>query len=366
MSRIYLSPPEIQSGEYVALKTVLDSNWVAPAGPHLAEFEEAVKSCAGGVSHAVAVNSGTAALHLALLALGIGPGDTVACPTLTFAASANPIEYCGAEPVFIDSESRTWNMDPVLLQNALESENNIKAVIVVHLYGQCAEIEAIRELCNQHGVALIADAAEALGASRNGQAAGSFGDLSFFSFNGNKIITTSGGGMLLSENWEWIEHARYLSTQAREPVRHYEHRTIGYNYRMSNVLAALGTSQISGLRHRIERRKAHFIAYKKAFADLESFSMMPVDPSGEPNYWLSCLLVDNLRDTLIKSLEAESIEARPIWKPLHLQPAFASCKVYGGAQAEQLFDEGICLPSGSGLTQEDRQRVIDIVRSQIT
>ena len=209
MSRIYLSPPEIQSGEYVALKTVLDSNWVAPAGPHLAEFEEAVKSCAGGVSHAVAVNSGTAALHLALLALGIGPGDTVACPTLTFAASANPIEYCGAEPVFIDSESRTWNMDPVLLQNALESENNIKAVIVVHLYGQCAEIEAIRELCNQHGVALIEDAAECIVQVEMGKQPDRL--VTFpFSFNGNKIITTSGGGMLLSENWEWIGmHAIY-------------------------------------------------------------------------------------------------------------------------------------------------------------
>ena len=366
MSHIYLSSPEILPEDHAALEAVLASNWVAPAGPHLAEFEDAVKFQAGGVSHALAVNSGTAALHLALLALGIGPGDAVACPTLTFAATANPVCYCGAEPIFIDSELRTWNMDPALLEDALNSENNIQAVIVVHLYGQCAEIEAIRELCKKYNKPLIEDAAEALGASRGGLPAGSFGDLSFFSFNGNKIITTSGGGMLLSENKEWIERARYLSTQAREPVRHYEHQAIGYNYRMSNVLAALGTSQISGLDGRIKRRKAHYTAYSDAFADVESVSMMPIDPNGASNYWLSCILIGDQRDTFIEALERESIEARPIWKPLHLQPIFASSKQYGGAQAEKLFEEGICLPSGSGLTKEDRQRVIDIVRSQIT
>lgn len=347
------------------MEAVLASNWVAPAGPHLEEFEGAVRVRAGGAGHAVAVNSGTAALHLALLVLGIGPGDVVACPTLTFAASANPVRYCGAEPVFIDSEERTWNMDPALLAEALESERNIKAVIVVHLYGQCAEMELIQGLCRKHGVALIEDAAEALGASRHGEAAGSFGDLSFFSFNGNKIITTSGGGMLLSGNGEWIERARYLSTQAREPVRHYEHRETGYNYRMSNVLAALGTSQLSGLDGRIARRKAHFAAYADALADLEGFSMMPVDGAGEPNYWLTCLLVGGLRDGIIEGLEAESIEARPIWKPLHLQPVFASCRCYGGGVAERLFDSGLCLPSGSGLTPEERQRVIETVRASI-
>ncbi|MGC6455069.1 MAG: DegT/DnrJ/EryC1/StrS family aminotransferase [Coraliomargaritaceae bacterium] len=365
MSRIYLSPPEVRAEDHAAIEAVLSSNWVAPAGPHLAEFEEAVKSRAGGVSHALAVNSGTSALHLALLALGIGPGDVVACPTLTFAASANPVCYCGAEPIFIDSELRTWNMDPELLADALRTEKNIKAVIIVHLYGQCAEVRAIRQLCDQHGVPLIEDAAEALGASRHGQAAGSFGDLSFFSFNGNKIITTSGGGMLLSENQDWIHHARYLSTQAREPLRHYEHREIGYNYRMSNVLAALGTSQLSGLEGRIERRKKHFIAYSEAFANLERVSMMPIDPVGKPNYWLSCLLVDDRREAIIEALEDESIEARPVWKPLHLQPVFASCRLYGGKIAEQLFNEGLCLPSGSGLTREERNRVIEIVRTQI-
>lgn len=361
MSRIYLSPPEVLPEDHQAIDAVLTSNWVAPAGPHLEAFEAAVRSCAGGVGHAVAVNSGTAALHLALQVIGLGPGDAVACPTLTFAASANPICYCGAEPVFIDSEKETWNMDPQLLEKALRSKSNIKAVVVVHLYGQCADMDAIIGLCKKYEVTLIEDAAEALGAKYKGQAAGSFGDLSFFSFNGNKIITTSGGGMLLSENEEWIERARYLSTQAREPVRHYEHQAIGYNYRLSNVLAALGTSQLSRLQGCMGRRKVHFEAYRDAFSGIEAFRMMPLSSSGEPNFWLSCLLVGEWREGLIDALERHSIEARPLWKPLHLQPVFSSYTCFGGTVAEGLFSEGICLPSGSGLTSVERDRVIDVV-----
>lgn len=363
MSRIYLSPPEIRPEDYTALDAVLASNWVAPVGPHLEAFESAICSRVDEKRHAVAVNSGTAALHLALLVLGVGAGDAVLCPTLTFAASANPVRYCGAEPIFIDSEAQSWNMDPALLEAALRSEENIKAVVVVHLYGQCAEMDAIEALCRKYKVALIEDAAEALGATYEGRPAGSFGDLSFFSFNGNKIITTSGGGMLLSGNRDWIEKARYLATQARQPVRHYEHREIGYNYRLSNVLAALGTSQLARLDAIIEQRKEHYLAYKDALGGLDGFAMMPLRDNGTPNYWLSCVQVGDRRDAIVEALEAESIEARPIWKPLHMQPVFTTSPCYGGAQAERLFAEWLCLPSGTSLTAAERQRVITVVRA---
>ncbi|MGB0344449.1 MAG: DegT/DnrJ/EryC1/StrS family aminotransferase, partial [Coraliomargarita sp.] len=275
----------------------------------------------------------------------------------------------GAEPIFIDANPDTWTMDPDLLEAELDrlaaAGTPAKAVVPVDLYGQCCNYERIEAICARHGVPIVEDAAESLGSTAFGRPAGSFGQIGVFSFNGNKIITTSGGGMLLSGNGAWIERARYLSTQAREPVRHYEHRETGYNYRMSNVLAALGTSQLSGLDGRIARRKAHFAAYADALADLEGFSMMPVDGAGEPNYWLTCLLVGDQRDGIIEGLEAESIEARPIWKPLHLQPVFASCRRYGGGVAERLFAGGLCLPSGSGLTPEERQRVINTVRDSI-
>ena len=363
MSRVYLSPPDISPKDHNALDAVLSSNWVAPVGPDLAAFEKAIGERLKR-DYAVALNSGTAALHLALQALEIGPGDTVICPSLTFAASANPICYCGAQPVFVDSESQTWNMDPVLLEQALIEHSSIKAVIVVHLYGQCAQMDAIVKLCDKYKVALIEDAAEALGATYQSQPAGSFGDLSFLSFNGNKIITTSGGGMLLSNNADWIERARYLATQAREPVLHYEHKEVGFNYRLSNVLAALGKSQLGDLDSRIEKRKAHFEAYRTELSDLPGVNFMPIAPTGEPNYWLTCLTSAQVdRTVILEALEAQSIEARPLWKPMHLQPVFSDCFCYGGSVAEELFQQGICLPSGSSLSSKDRGRVIAAVRA---
>ncbi|MEO0510501.1 MAG: aminotransferase class I/II-fold pyridoxal phosphate-dependent enzyme [Verrucomicrobiota bacterium] len=364
MPRIYLSPPDITAQDHVRVDEVLTSNWVAPVGPHLKAFEEAVADRVG-VEHCLALNSGTAALHLALKVLGIGPGDEVICPSMTFAASSNPICYLGAEPVFIDSEPRTWNMDPALLEEALKERPKVRAVIVVHLYGQCAEMGPILELCKQYNLPLIEDAAEALGARYRGEAAGSFGDLAFFSFNGNKIITTSAGGMLLSRNPEWIEKAGYLASQAREPVMHYEHKEIGYNYRMSNVLAGLGLSQFGDLDRRIAAKREHFEAYSRAFENLDGLRMMPVGDSESVNYWLTCILVDGMakRDQIISALEDEDIEARPLWKPMHLQPIYKSRIFYGTGVSESLFESGVCLPSGSGMPEADRERVIAVVKN---
>jgi len=367
MPRIYLSPPDITEQDHAHVDAVLTSNWVAPVGPHLDAFERAVAEHVG-VGYALALNSGTAALHLALKLLGIGPGDEVICPSLTFAASANPICYLGAEPVFIDSEARTWNMDPDLLEQALKEHPKIKAVIVVHLYGQCAEMDPIIELCRKYDLPLIEDAAEALGASYQGRPAGSMGDLSFFSFNGNKIVTTSGGGMLLSPRSEWIEGARYLATQAREPGIHYEHKEIGYNYRLSNLLAGLGLSQFEDLERRILAKRQHFESYAAAFSDLDGVDMMPLADTGAANYWLTCLTINancarSNACAVIEKLEANAIESRPLWKPMHLQPVFAGKPFYGSGLAEKLFQRGLCLPSGSGLSSHDRNRVIEIVRS---
>jgi len=370
MPRVYLSPPEIRPDDHRALESVLASNWVAPVGPDLGRFEAALCERTGRRA-AVAVSSGTAALHLALQVLGVGPGDTVLCPSLTFAASANPVCYCGAEPVFVDSEPETWNIDPDLLAEALEALSaegrRPRALILVQIYGQCAKMEPILELCERFGLPLIEDAAEALGASYRGRPAGSFGRMSFFSFNGNKIITTSGGGMLLSDDAEAIERARYLATQAREPVAHYEHREVGYNYRLSNVLAALGLSQLSDLDRRIASRRRHFEAYREALGGLPGLDFMPIAEEGEANYWLSCLTVDPARagvsrDELIAALAEADIEARPLWKPLHLQPVFRDCRVFGGGVAEGLFENGLCLPSGSSLREVDRDRVADLIR----
>jgi pyridoxal phosphate-dependent aminotransferase EpsN len=370
MPRIYLSPPDISSQDHASVDAVLTSNWVAPVGPHLDAFEAALAQRLQR-THALALNSGTAALHLALQILNIGRGDAVVCPTLTFAASANPICYLGAEPVFVDSEPRTWNMDPERLEEALQTRQDIKAVIVVHLYGQCAEMDRILELCAAYKVPLIEDAAEALGASYHGQAAGSMGAFSFVSFNGNKIITTSGGGMLLTNDAKAIDRARYLATQAREPVAHYEHKAIGYNYRMSNLLAGLGLSQLSDLDRRIATRRAHFEAYQTALAHLPGVKFMPITEPDAANYWLSCLTIDPeqsgcTRDGLLAALAANDIEGRPLWKPLHLQPVFKDKQCFGGALATQLFNTGLCLPSGSSMSEQARQTVIDSCHAALT
>ena len=371
MPRIYLSPPDISTRDHAAVDAVLTSNWVAPVGPDLEAFESAVAQLAER-QYAVALNSGTAALHLALQLLNVQPGDSVICPTLTFAASANPICYCGADPIFVDSEPRTWNMDPVLLELELgeraASGELPKAVIVVHLYGQCADMDPILAVCERYGIPVVEDAAEALGASYKGRPAGGMGAFSFFSFNGNKIITTSGGGMLLADKGSWIDRARFLATQAREPVAHYEHRELGYNYRLSNVLAGLGLSQLDDLSRRIAAKRAHFEAYRAALGELPGVRFMPIEDPDAANYWLTCMTIDPVdggssRDAVIAALEAADVEARPLWKPLHMQPVFQDCASIGGECAEGLFATGLCLPSGSALSVADRSKVIEGVRA---
>jgi len=466
-SRIYLSSPHLGTQEFEFVREAFASNWIAPLGPHVDAFEKefgqilqegteateknsvsSVSSCANSQMHCAALSSGTAALHLALKLVGLQRGEDVFCSSLTFSASANPIVYEGAKPVFIDSERASWNMDPALLEKALEDRKKKgklpRAVILVHLYGQCADIDAIAALCENYGVALIEDAAEALGATyfshkkaqeaqnrpesqvssglgsspvkldqsaealgatyfshkkaqeaqkkpewetqESGMAAsakstaghsspftrhsispGTVGKLGVFSFNGNKIITTSGGGMLISNEEDLIKKARFLATQARDPAPHYQHSEIGYNYRMSNVLAGIGRGQLRVLAERVNARRANCAYYEKAFADLAGVSFMPEAPWNRCTRWLTCILVDPAafgadREAIRLALEAENIEARPVWKPMHLQPVFADCDRFGGEVAEDLFNRGLCLPSGSNLSEADLQRVVDVVR----
>jgi dTDP-4-amino-4,6-dideoxygalactose transaminase len=363
MPRVYLSPPHLSGRELDYLRDAIESNWVAPLGPHVDAFEAELTELTG-VPHALALSSGTAALHLALVVLGIGPGDEVACSSLTFSASANPIRFVGAEPVFIDARPNTWTLDPTLLQRALVERPAIRAVIAVDLYGQCCEYEAIRALCDAHGVALVQDAAESLGATYRDEPAGAQGDLAAFSFNGNKVITTSGGGMLVSRNAEWIEHARKLSTQAREPAPHYEHTEVGFNYRLSNLLAAVGRAQLAVLADRVEARRRINGRYRELLAEVPGISFMPEAPYGRSNCWLTCILVAPVeagtdRERIRLALESEDIESRPLWKPMHLQPVFRDAPVFGGETAAKLFDHGLCLPSGSALTDEDQRRVVE-------
>ncbi|MBK7539766.1 MAG: aminotransferase class I/II-fold pyridoxal phosphate-dependent enzyme [Myxococcales bacterium] len=366
--RIYLSAPDLAGTELALLRDALESNWIAPLGPHVDAFE-AEMAARLQVPHAVALSSGTAALHLALQVLGIGAGDEVYVSTLTFAATANAVAYVGATPVFIDSEDASWNIDPVMFAQALDHAAAAgklpKAVIVVDLYGQCADLEPVVEACRRHGVWVIEDAAEALGATYRGRPAGWFGDLSVLSFNGNKIITTSGGGMLLSRNPQWIERARHLATQAREPVRHYEHKSVGYNYRLSNLLAAVGRAQLGDLDRRVARRRAINVGYRQGLSDLPGWQFMPEAAFGTSTSWLTCATVhsERERDSILDGLGALGIEARPVWKPMHLQPVFAHHRALGGAVAERLFRRGLCLPSGSGLTPADQDEVIAAVRN---
>jgi dTDP-4-amino-4,6-dideoxygalactose transaminase len=370
MARIYLSPPELTGRELAMLGDAVASGWIAPLGPHVDAFEaEAAERTA--MPHALALSSGTAALHLALLVLGVGRGDRVWTSTLTFAATANAIAYVGAVPVFVDSDRVSWNLDPDLvieqLDRAAERGTLPKVLIGVDLYGQCADWAPIAAACRRHGVAIIEDAAEALGATYRDRPAGSFGDLSILSFNGNKIITTSGGGMLLGTRKAWIDRARHLATQAREPVRHYEHNDIGYNYRLSNLLAAVGRAQLADLDRRVAARRAIQARYRSTLGELPGWSFLPEASFGRATCWLSCATIDPVafgqpRDQVIDRLAAHDIEARPVWKPLHLQPAFAGTEVFRGEVAETLFRDGICLPSGSSLTPADQARVIEVVR----
>jgi dTDP-4-amino-4,6-dideoxygalactose transaminase len=356
--RIYLSPPHLSGRELDYLRDAIDSNWVAPLGPHVDAFEAELSELTG-VPHAVALSSGTAALHLALVVLGIGRGDEVACSSLTFSASANPIRFVGATPVFVDARADTWTLDPELLARALDERPAIKAVVAVDLYGQCCDYDRIRALCDGRGIPLLQDAAESLGATYRDEAAGAQGDLAVFSFNGNKVITTSGGGMLVSRNPDWIEHARKLSTQAREPAPHYEHTEIGFNYRLSNLLAAVGRAQLEVLPERIEARRRINARYRELLPEVE---FMPEADYGRSNCWLTCVLVDE-PEPIRLALEAEDIEARPLWKPMHLQPVYRGAPVYGGEVSARLFARGLCLPSGSALGEADQDRVVEIVRA---
>ena len=357
MTRVYLSPPHQTGRELKLVKDALDSNWVAPLGPHVDAFEAELAAQAG-VGHALALSSGTAALHLALVVLGLGRGDEVACSSLTFSASANPIRYIGGSPVFVDCDE-TWTMDPDLLDRAL-SERDVKAVIAVDLYGQCCDYDRVRAVCDAHGVPLVQDAAESLGATYNGAPAGGQGDSAALSFNGNKIITTSGGGALLSDDGAKIDHARKLSTQAREPAPHYEHTELGFNYRLSNLLAAVGRAQLEALPERVAARRRVNERYRELLPGVE---FMPEAAYGRSNCWLTCILVDD-PESIRLALEAEDIESRPLWKPMHLQPFFADAPAYGGEVSARLFARGLCLPSGSALSDEDQLRVVEVVQAR--
>lgn len=369
MSRIYLSPPDVSDADRAAISRAFEGGWIAPLGPEVDAFEKELAS-ATTRSHGVALSSGTAALHLALLNLGVGPGDKVLVSTLTFAASVNAIRYVGAEPVFIDSDVTTWTMDVDNLDRALR-QSAYSACIPVDIYGQCASYEMIESLCGQAGVPVVADAAEALGATYRGRPAGSFGAMAVLSFNGNKVITTSGGGALVTDDEDWAERARWLATQARDDAPHYEHTAVGYNYRLSNLLAALGRSQLADLERRVEARRTHNQAYRDAFEDLPGIEFMPEGSTRRSTFWLTCMTIDPDqagldREQVRLHLESLDIEARPVWKPMHLQPVFAKYQTFGGEVSQRLFENGLCLPSGSSLTEDDRGRVIAAVRQAFT
>jgi dTDP-4-amino-4,6-dideoxygalactose transaminase len=369
-SRIFLSPPHLGTAEFSYVEEAFRTNWIAPVGPHVDALER--EFCDRfGFKHAAALISGTAAIHLALRLLNLQPEDEVVCSTLTFSASANPILYERARPVFIDSDEASWNMNPALLEDWLHlraQHNRLPAaVIVVDLYGQCADLERISAACVRYNLPLIEDAAEALGATCAGRPAGAFGRMGVFSFNGNKIITTSGGGMMVSDDAELIAQARFLATQARDPAPHYQHSQVGFNYRLSNVLAGIGRGQLQVLDQRVEARRAIFSRYVKTLGDLPGISFMPEARFGRSNRWLTCLTIDPViagvnREKVRLALERANIEARPVWKPLHLQPVFAGYESVGGSVAERLFDQGLCLPSGSAMTENDQQRVVSVVR----
>ena len=369
MKRVLLSVPHMGGAEQGYIRQAFASNWLSTVGPNIAAFEREFETRIG--LPAAAVGSGTAAIHLGLRLLGVGPGDEVFCSTLTFAASCNPVRYLGAEPVFLDSDYSTWNLDPNVLEDALRERarrNRLpRALVIVHLYGQCADMDPILELCRAYAVPVLEDAAEALGAVYHSRPAGALGDVGVFSFNGNKIITTTGGGMLVSPSAAWIEKARFWSQQARDPGLAYQHSELGFNYRMSNVLAGIGRGQLQVLDLRVRQRRAIAFRYRGAFADVPGISLMPQAPYGLHTNWLSCFLIDEKefgcsRDELIRLLDRENVESRPVWKPMHLQPLYAACERCGGEVAEDLFRRGICLPSSSSLSLEEQLHVVNAVR----
>ncbi len=369
LPRIYLSPPHMSGEELEFVKDAFASNWIAPLGPHVDAFENEMADYLG-VSHAAALVSGTAAIHLALRLIGLQPGDEVLCSTLTFSATANPVLYEQAAPVFIDCGAATWNIDPALLREELDAcarrGRLPRAVIVVDLYGEPADYHEIEEACSRYDVPIIQDAAEALGASYAEKRAGAHGYVGILSFNGNKIITTSGGGMLVSDDGELIERARFLAAQARDRAAHYQHSCLGFNYRMSNVLAAIGRAQLRALPERIAARRRNFEFYSRELGAMSGISFKPQQRQGSGNHWLTCITIDPAkfgatREEVRLMLEAHNIEARPVWKPLHLQPVFDAFRVRGGERSEAIFERGLCLPSGSNLSQTDLERICGLI-----
>ncbi len=368
--RIFLSSPTMNGKEQEYIKEAFDTNWVAPLGKNVDEFENEMAAHVG-IAHAAALSAGTAAIHLALKLLGVKQGDKIFVSSLTFSASCNPILYEKAEPVFIDAEPDTWNMSPEALKRAFETYPNPKAVILVDLYGTPAKMDEIMAICAEHKVPLIEDAAEALSSTYKGKYIGTFGKLGIFSFNGNKIITTSGGGMLVSEDIALINEARFLATQARDPARHYQHSKIGYNYRMSNIIAGIGRGQLTVLEEYKKKKQAIYKEYKNRLADIKEITMNPMNPDGEANNWLSCLTIDTSSkitpNMVMDALEADNIECRPIWKPMNLQPVFAEYDFFQhkngmGSVGENIFNTGLCLPSDVKNTSEDMDRIIGIIR----
>lgn len=385
--RIFLSSPHMSDEGYEMeyVQEAFDTNWIAPLGTNVNEFEKELAAKVGA-KHAAALSTGTAAIHMALIAVGVGEGDIVFCPTLTFSATANPSIYQNATPVFIDSNPQTWNMDPNALEIAFQKYSNVKAVLVVHLYGLSADMDKIVNICRKHNVPLIEDAAESLGTTYKGKYTGTFGDYGIFSFNGNKIITTSGGGMLVSNNEERIAKVRFWATQSRDQARHYQHSELGYNYRMSNVVAGIGRGQLKVLDQRIQKKRYIYEFYKKELSGLEGIQMMPVNEWSESNCWLSCITLSGQIKPIdiMLALEAENIESRPIWKPMHMQPVFAEYDFVScyedevmelvaatkeeishqtpASVAEDIFNRGVCLPSDTKMTDEDLNRVVSIIK----
>lgn len=368
--RIYLSSPTMHGEEQEFIREAFDTNWVAPLGPNVNAFEKEMAAYTGA-AHASALSAGTAAIHLALRILGVGEGDVVFAPSLTFSATCNPIVYEKATPVFIDSEPDTWNMSPEALKRAFEKYPDPKAVVVVHLYGTPAKLSEIMEICREHNVPLVEDAAESLSSTYKGKHTGTFGKIGIYSFNGNKIITTSGGGMLVSDDEEITKQATFLATQARDPARYYQHSQIGYNYRMSNITAGIGRGQLLHLEEHKALKKKIYEQYKEAFADIPELSMNPLNPEGDANCWLSCALIEEgcgvTPDMVMDALTEENIESRPIWKPMHLQPVFEKYDFItadgtNNSIAADIFNRGLCLPSDIKNTDADMNKIISIVR----
>jgi dTDP-4-amino-4,6-dideoxygalactose transaminase len=362
--RIYLSPPHMTGEELKKVKEVFESNWISPAGPHIEEFENLLSTWSG-MPYTAALSSGTAAIHLALLILGVGKDDEVICSTFTFAGSCNPIMYVGAKPVFIDSEETSWNLDPDLLEEAIKDRmskgKKPKAIIVVHLYGMPANMNRITKIAAEYEIPIIEDAAEALGSLYNGMKAGSMGDFGVYSFNGNKIITSSGGGSLQSKNEKWIQKAKFLATQARDAAPHYQHSEIGYNYRLSNVCAAIGLGQMMSLEAKVLQRRANFDFYKEKLGVL-GVKFQPEDEESYSNRWLTCIVLDKsykaTPESIRLELERNDIESRPLWKPMHMQPIYNECVIFSSNVSERLFKHGLCLPSGSALTEADKDFIL--------